>query len=414
MINKLKRKFTVLATVSTVILITVLLAIMNILNFCSLANESDTVLKTLSKINNSALNDLPPPERPADIPGGLIPRGMSPEVPYESRYFTVTVTADGEIKDSDMSKIVSVDEKSVTEYIEKAIGRKINSGFINQFRYLKTAENQMTKILFLDCGRKLDSFYTFLWTSFIVGIFGCVAVFAAFLFASGKIVKPIAESYNKQRLFISDAGHEIKTPLTVINANIDLLECDIKREELNEIKNQTKRLTELTENLIYLSKTEEMHNKLPKIEIPLSDIVCETSESFKALTDAKNIAFTVKSEPQITICGSPDMIRQLVSVLLQNAVKYAPNGGIITLNLKKHKKQAILSVFNTTETEISPADLPYVFDRFYRSDASRNSETGGHGIGLSIAKAITDEHSGSIKATTENGFDFCITVTLPL
>lgn len=414
MISKLKRKFTILATVSIFLLMTVLVLIMNIVNYSSVVNESDTVLDVLSQPNAPFLNDMTPPKKPDNHIENYIPHGMSPEVPYESRYFTVIATADGEIKKSNLSNIVSVDNDSVKEYIDKAINSKSDRGFIGQFRFIKTTDEQITRILFLDCGRRLDAFYSFFWTSLGVGFLGCVIVFVAFLFVSGRIIKPIAESYEKQKRFISDAGHEIKTPLTIINANVDLLECDGEKEELSEIRGQTERLTELTNSLMYLSKIEESEHKLPKIELPLSDIVGETAETFQALAVSNNISFNVQIQPQITVRGAPDAIRQLVSILLQNATKYAPHGGVITLNLSMTKKAAVLSVFNTTKDEILQAELPYVFDRFYRTDTSRNSSTGGHGIGLSIAKAITEEHGGSISANTQSGFDFCVTVTLPM
>ena len=166
------------------------------------------------------------------------------------------VSNDGEVLQSDLSRIVSVGDDSAKEYIAKALGSGAQRGFIGNFRYSKTTDESGTRILFLDCGRKLDSFKSFLWISVIVGLAGCVAVFLAFVFTAGRIVSPIAESYEKQKRFISDAGHEIKTPLTIINANVDLLESDGEKEELTDIRFRTKRLTELTDDLILLSKAD--------------------------------------------------------------------------------------------------------------------------------------------------------------
>ena len=227
-------------------------------------------------------------------------------------------------------------------------------------------------------------------------------------------MKPIAESYEKQKRFVSDAGHEMKTPLTIINANLDLLDGEIDEEELDDIRTQTKRMTELTNNLVYLSKMEESEHETAMVEMPLSDIVGETVNSFHTLAASKNIEMSADIAGGITAKGSPDAIRRLASILLENAVKYSPDGGKITVTLSQSKKNATLSVYNTTETEIDKATLPYVFDRFYRTDASRNSETGGHGIGLSIAKAIVTVHGGGISASTESGMDFRITAVIPL
>ena len=415
MIKKLKRRFTVLATVSMILLMAVLVTIMNIVNYQSVVNESDTVLDVLSQPDLPSLDK----KEPEDEPHGrnmddFVPVGMSPEVPYESRYFTVTVSENGELLTTDLSRIISVDDDSVRNYITRAYDSGDTKGFVDEFRYSIYRENGGTKFIFLDCGRKLDAYRRFFWISIIVGFFGCVIGFAGFLLVSGKITAPISEAYEKQKRFISDAGHEIKTPLTIINANVDLLECEGEKEEFGEIRAQTQRLTDLTNNLVMLSKMEETAQQIQKIEMPLSDIVTESAGSFQAPAISKNIDYTVNAESGITVTASPDALRRLVSILLENAVKYTPEGGKIELELTKSKKNAYIRVTNTTETKIEEASLGHVFDRFYRTDNSRNSSTGGHGIGLSIAKAIVDGHGGNIYASTETGFDFRITVTLPI
>lgn len=412
MIRKLKRRFTVLATASIFLLMAVLVLIMNIVNYSSVVSEIDSTMDVLAPPGGFFSPDRSPFDDPGRI-ADFIPRGMSPEVPYEARFFTVMVTADGEVINPDFSRIISVDSDSSEEYVRRAVESRRDRGFIGQFRFSRTSDDRMTRILFLDCGRKLDAFRLFLWTSVGVGLFGCLLVFVAFLFVSGRIVKPIAESYEKQKRFISDAGHEIKTPLTIINANLDLLESDGDQEELGEIRQQTVRLTELTNNLVYLSKMEEGGSSVRKVEMPLSDIVGETAASFRAPALSARVALSTGIEPGITLTGSPDAIRQLVSILLENAVKYSPEGGTVSLTLARDRKAAVLSVFNTTAERVDERDLPFVFDRFYRTDSSRNSTTGGHGIGLSIAKAIAEAHGGGITADTGDGSGFRVTVSLP-
>ncbi len=413
MINKLKRKILVIGTVFMFILMTALVLIMNIVNFHEVASDADSVLNVLSQPDLPFLDERQSVDKPEKMID-FVPSGMSLEVPYESRFFIVRISADGEILQSDLSRIVSVDDEAAKEYISKALAANKTRGFIGSFRYAKTTDENGTRILFLDCGRKLDSFMSFLWISVIVGLGGCVVVFLAFIFTAGKIVAPIAESYEKQKRFISDAGHEIKTPLTIINANVDLLETDGVSEELSDIRQQTKRLTELTNDLIFLSKMEEAEHTLQKVDFPLSDLVSETAGTFRALALSHNIDFNVSVTPDIAANGSPDAIRQLLSVLLENAMKYSPEGGAISLTLTTHKRSVILTVSNTTKEKISESDLSNIFDRFYRSDVSRNSETGGHGIGLSIAKAIVEAHGGTIEASTKTGSDFCVNAILPI
>jgi len=413
MINKLKRKFLIIGTVSMFFLMAVLVLIMNIVNYREVISDADSVLDVLSQPNLPFLSERDFPDKPEEI-SGFIPPGMSIEVPYESRFFAVRISDDGKIMQSDLSRIVSVDSESAKEYIKTALESSQKRGFICSFRYSKTVDQDGTRIIFLDCGRKLDSFISFLWTTFIVGLAGCFVVFIVFIFAAGKIVSPIAESYEKQKRFISDAGHEIKTPLTIINANIDLLESDGEKEELTDIRMQTKRLTELTNNLVMLSKMEESDHTFQKIEFPLSDLVSETVGSFRAPATSRGLDFNVNITPGLTMNGSPETIRQLISVLLDNAVKYSPDGGKMTVDLSAHRKTVSLSVENTSTEKINEGDLNRIFDRFYRTDRSRNSETGGYGIGLSMAKAITEAHGGSISAATKTGYDFCVTVNLPI
>lgn len=415
MIKKLKKKFIVLATVSTVILMTLLVGIMNIINYSSVVSEADTVLSMLSQPNAPFGNNEEMPDKPPHDMRDFIPRGMSPEVPYESRYFTAMVSKNGTIKETDFSRIISVNNESVTDYIQKAVSNKNDRDFIEQFRYSKQSDNKVTRIIFLDCGRKLDSFRTFMWTSISVGLFGCLIVFVVFLLASGRIVRPIAESYEKQKRFITDAGHEIKTPLTIIGANLDLLESDFgENESISDIRSQINRLADLTGNLVYLSKMEESESTIKKIEFPVSDLIAEAAQQFNVLAQAQNKEYHVQIEPNVTMYGAPDAIRQLINILLDNAMKYSPDGGIVALDVVARKKDLIISVVNTTTVPVSSENLSHLFDRFYRTDASRNSETGGHGIGLSIAQAIVSAHQGKIAAQTVNGSDFRITVTMPL
>ena len=411
MINKLKRKFLILGTVFMFILMSVLVLIMNLVNYREVVSETDAVIRMLSQPNmpffiGQTLYD--------DDVNSFVPPGMSPEVPYESRFFIVSASSDGDLINSDLSRIICVDEESVMEYISAALKSSSDQGFIGNFRFSKSADDNGLRIIFLDCGRKLDQFRSFLRISVIVGLCGCLVVFLAFVFTAGIIVAPIAESYEKQKRFISDAGHEIKTPLTIINANVDLLELDGEKEELTEIREQTVRLTGLTNDLIMLSKMEEAEHTIQKIDFPLSDLVSETAASFRAPAASRGLNFNADIAQGVSMNGAPDAIRRLISVLLENAVKYAPENGSVKLCMISQKKQSIISVENDTAERISENDLAHIFDRFYRADASRNSSTGGHGIGLSIAKAIVEAHGGSISASSKTGNDFCVTAVLPL
>ena len=299
------------------------------------------------------------------------------------------------------------------EYAQSVFAAGDPRGFVEDYRYVMYPSGEEAHIIFLDYGREMNSFRTFLFTSAGVELIGLAAVLLLLIVLSGRIVKPFAENYEKQKQFITDAGHELKTPLTIIDAYAEVLEMDIGENEwLQDIQHQTKRLAQLTNGLILLSRMEEQP-QVEKIEFPLSDMVQETLETFQALAKTQNKTLSGQIEPMLSMTGDEKAIQQLLGILLDNAVKYSDEGGRIELSLKKQKNAVQLSVFNTVEA-ISKEDLSHLFDRFYRADKSRNSGTGGYGLGLSIAASIVSSHKGKITASSPDGKSLRIAATFPL
>ncbi len=407
MIKKLKVRFITLSMSSLFVLLTVIVAGMNVINYRSVVDESDEILSVLSQ-NQGIFPEF------STRPGNKFFHKFSPETPYESRYFSVTFNSSGDIIGIDTNKIASVDENAAIEYSFKAIKKEKIHGFIGNYRYVINGEFNTVRITFLDSGRKLDSFKSFLSASVWMSLIGFSIVFIVIFVLSGKIIKPIVESHEKQKRFITDAGHEIKTPLTIINANVDLLEMDLGEDNecLHDIHEQTDRLKNLTEDLVMLSRMEEAEKSIPKIDFPISEIVEEASKPFSNLALSQNKEFVCNITPMLSFCGNEKAISQLIYILLDNALKYSSDEGTITLSLSKKGRNIILSVANSIDMQITNEQLKHIFDRFYRTDSSRNSETGGHGIGLSVAKAIVSAHGGEISASgVENQFQ--ITASLP-
>ena len=406
MIKQLKIKFILLTMVTLLLLLAFMITGMNILNYNSIVQDADAVL-TLLNANKGAF-----PEFPFSPPGKM-PEHMTPETPYESRYFSVVLNTNTNLIQVNTSKIAAIDGETAISYAQKALSGKSNCGFIGNYRYHIDAEFTTLRITFLDCSTKISAFRHFLYASVMMALCGYIVVFFAIFFFSGRIIRPIAESYEKQKRFITDAGHEIKTPLTIINADADVLEMDLGESEwLDDIRLQTKRLTALTNELVYLSRMEESNAPLPLAPIAFSEIVDEMSHSFQSLAQTQEKTFRCNIQPLLSIIGDEKSIRQLVSILLDNALKYSPAGGLVTLDVCQRGRTVQMEVFNTTTDPVEKDKLHLIFDRFYRLDSSRSTQTGGYGIGLSLAKAIVNAHNGKISVTTMDGHSLQILVQL--
>jgi len=414
MIRTLRIRLILASMASLLLVLTVILGSAGILNYKKILTDADRILDILAENDGRFPADIPP--KNDFFSTDRKPRNdrlNSPELPYESRYFSVFLTQGGGTAAVNTGKIAAVDTQAAIEYAQMVLNRGDSRGFIEAYRYILYPSDDEIHIVFLDCGREIGSFQRFLLTSAGVGILGLLAVLLLLIILSRRIVKPFSENYEKQKQFITDAGHELKTPLTIIDADAEVLEMDVGENEwLSDIKNQTKRLAQLTNNLILLSRMEEQP-QAEKIEFPVSDLAEETLEAFQALAKTHNKTISGQIEPMLSMVGDENAIRQLIVILLDNAVKYSDDGGKIELSLKKKKHTLQLGVFNTAES-ISREDLTHLFDRFYRADKSRNSKTGGYGLGLSIAAAIVSAHKGKIMANTQDEESLLITVIFPL
>ena len=408
MIRKLRAKLIIASLLSLLLVLSVIIGVAGVLNYTSLVSDADSVLAILRE--NDGIFPL------GDPPGGKDRfregRRFSPELPYESRYFTVFLSESESVISVNTGKIAAVDTSTAIDYAVEAVASGAARGFADDYRFTVYASGEETHVVFLDCGRELGSFRSFLATSAAVSAAGLLAVTLLLIFFSGRIVKPFSENYEKQRRFITDAGHELKTPLTIIDADAEVLEMDLGENEwLGDIRTQTKRLAELTNSLILLSRMEEQP-RMEKIEFPLSDVVEETVETFQALARTRGKTLSSRVQPMLSMNGDEKAIRQLLTILLDNAVKYADEGGRIEAVLEKQKNTLRLSVFNTAES-VSRESLAHLFDRFYRADASRNSGTGGYGLGLSIDSAVVAAHRGKISASSPDGKSLRITAVFP-
>lgn len=341
--------------------------------------------------------------------------------PFETRYFSVLTNSAGTIREVDSSQLLAVNEDAL-ESIQKKAERKLSKdgkcAFIEDFRCTRVTEKSGTRYIYLDCSRSLDNFRAFRNVSILVCLIGVTIISALIIFFSGKILRPVAESYEKQQRFITDAGHEIRTPLTIINADISVLEMEQEGNEPNEwledIRQQTRRLSNLTEELVYLTRMEEVQKTSVNMKrLNFSKIVGDVAHSFESRALVSEKKYDCDVAEDLFLRGDESALRKLVSILLDNAFKYSSDSGDIRLRFYRQGKNIFLTVSNSVD-EIQKESIPHLFDRFYRADSSRNSETGGHGIGLSIAQAVVRAHGGKIAAYTPDRKSLRITATFPV
>lgn len=412
MIKQLRQKFIAVAMLSMFLVLTVIMGAINIINYQNILKDADNILTVLSDNGGYFPREKHPADRP-DMGKPLDIKNMSPETPYETRYFTVTFNAEGTAVSVNTGNIAAIKTSDAITLGTDIYASGHNSGTTSDYRYRRLAsEDGQTMIIFLDCHKSLTNFRTFLWSSILVSVLGLVSVFILVIIFSKMVFKPVAESDRKQKQFITDAGHEIKTPLTIIDANTEVLEMTGGENEwTRSIRNQVRRLTELTTGLIALARLDEGANRLQKMDFSLSDAVAETAQEFQALALTQDKAFTINVPQGLTYCGHEPSIRQLTAILLDNALKYSPAGGAIRLDLARLGRGFKLTVYNTAPS-VDTDGLDQLFERFYRADSSRNSQRGGYGIGLSIARAIVIAHKGKITASSGDGQSLTFTVIL--
>ena len=440
MIAKFRRRFILLAMATQLLLLAAILVAMNLLNYQAILSEADTLLATLAQnqgtfpelADSGPMQDFTPAEKGPRQPP------YSPELPYESRYFSVFYNDAGQAVAADVSHIASVDKAGAIALADQVIAQAAEKpqlpekgaskgtlapqelgtyGFSGSYRYLFSADPKGERVTFLDCRRQLDQFWRSVGTSAAMAAVGYGAASLIIVMASKQLVRPMAEAQQKQRRFITDASHELRTPLAIILANADLLalEGEGDAESIQDIKGQVRRLESLTDDLVALARLEEARSQESLAPVDLSSVVQEAAKPYEALAQQQAKELDLLVAPELWCKGDAQELESLVGILLDNAFKYSPGSSVVRVSLEaKERNQAQLQVSNATGEGMDASQLPALFDRFYRADESRASETGGYGIGLAMAQAIVEAHGGTICATSPEDSIFVITVALPL
>ena len=332
-----------------------------------------------------------------------IRQNMSPETPFETRYFTVKFDTGGTVLSVDTSRIAAVDEGRAEKYAKQMYLEDNDSGYLESYKYLRgISEDGSIIYVFLDATRELESMRSFLLSSLVISGLGIILIFFLVVFLSDFALKPVIESYEKQKRFITDAGHEMKTPLTVISANAEIIEMESGESQWIEgIKSQVSKLASLTEKLVVLSKMEE-GIKLEMSEFSVSEAFYDTCAQYKSIAMSKGVKFELVIPENVYMVGNEVELRRCITLLADNAFRYVNEGGDVLVKVQKLAGQVEMRFSNTTHG-VEKGSLDRWFDRFYRRDLSRNSDTGGSGIGLSVVQAIVHAHGGTVHAHSDDG-----------
>ncbi|WP_339787904.1 HAMP domain-containing sensor histidine kinase [Paenibacillus sp. FSL R7-0313] len=263
-------------------------------------------------------------------------------------------------------------------------------------------------IVFIDVTAQQGILTNLIYTFAVVGLIMLIVIYFLSRYFANRSIAPVREAFEKQKQFIGDASHELKTPLAIINTNADVLLANQEDTIANQakwlhyIKSETERMTGLTNDLLYLTQMDDSRSTMIHAKFNMSDAVESIILPMEAVIFEKNISLDYNIEPNLMVHGNSEQIKQVILILLDNAVKYSGPKGAVNVTLQKQNNDVMLAVSNTGEG-IAPEHLDRIFDRFYRTDSSRARKHGGHGLGLAIARSIVDQHKGEVYARSVVG-----------
>lgn len=425
----LQKRFTVTAMTAITVLILIIITCNITLNVFFTVRQTNSTLNMLSETqfgdreddtefgrppdDGSRHEDRKPPEDGRyrgiffTFGNNLIKRNR-----MTAMYITAVVGEDGSIREINTERS-TLSETEAAEVVLTVMSKQKDTGAFGAFRYKKLPmEDGATKCVCLDRAAHLMSILNAAVISFAAGIVGWWLMLLLVLALSKKAIRPIAENMKRQKQFVTDAGHEIKTPLAIILANTDAMELHNGENKWSRnIRDQVGRLTGLTQNLLTLAKMDEYSVQKSSESFSFSELITGTVEMFIESAALKGVTIRTEIDDDIMLKANIDLISRLVSVLLDNAVKYSSENSEIRLAASGGEKHVSLKIGNFCDA-LPDCESEKLFDRFYRADTSRRQSDGGYGIGLSAAKTITDLHKGSIHAEykPDNFIEFTVKI----
>lgn len=394
--KKLKNKMIVLVVISSVLVF--FLTILGVYSTLRLYYEqhADSITSIIA-VNNGVFPKYEDYEKfnPSDKKAIL---RLDDDSFYRTRYFVVYLNEDDGFGEVDTNHIAKIDNATALKMAYEAFELGETTGYVDNFRFRFSHNGSKDMLIFIDCTENTISIRVIvLIMSFISFVFSALITLLFAIF-SKRILRPFEENNRRQKQFITDASHELKTPLAIISANAEVLKYKYEENEWTEnITNQIQYMAKLINELLVLTRMEESGGEVAIEEVNFSELAKSTTAGFDEVFLSKNVTIEKNIAENVVHNANRGQIERLMSILTENASKYVTENGRVEITLESSHRYTTFSVFNTAEIE-KDFDTSRLFDRFYRPDNSRTSSTGGHGIGLSIAKKITSLHNGKINA----------------
>lgn len=421
MIKQLQRRFIKIAMLSFCVVVFLIVGLTNLMNYLRTRQEIEqnlsAVLENLDLIQQTEKNWKWNYGRKATDNYSIETEDADTKEDIDAilsgvRFFTVTLDAEGNVIRTNTRNTNTVDARRAAEIALSLYQQGKMDGVGTYSRYKAVSSGDDLIYVFVNCKRKLRECNHFFRTSMLSALIELILVFFPVYFFSRAVVRPVQESVDKQKAFITNAGHEIKTPLTIIDANTDVIELTSGETEWTKsIRNQVRRLTKLTEELVSLAKLQEIKELPNRQKVDVFAVLQECCDQFETVAQMHGKKLDRNLQEDVAVYGDEAMLERVFSILLDNAVKYADEQSVILVTLRRNGKYTVIEVKNSAAAMKKGRHMD-LFERFYRADSSHNSATGGHGIGLSSAQAITELHKGRITAYSPVDGEICFTVRL--
>lgn len=414
MIKKLRWKFIAVAMISIIVVLMAIIGTITLINYNKTVDNIDKVLTVLvdngGKFNNLDFGD----DNLKNTDGNNNKDNLNhqkdhgeftKETPYWTRFFSVKFTNSNPDPAVDTSMIASVSKEEAIDMAKKTIDSNSMIGFYGAYRYKVKITDDFKLVVFVDCTKEMRSIRYFVFTGTWISLVGIIAVFIIVFIFSKIVFNPVKRTYDKQKRFVTNAAHELKTPLTIISANNELIDAQYNSlDETQAIDKQVKKLTIMINNLTLLSKLDEEDKNVDlKEKVDLTKLSNDLIGSFKVIFESRNIKFNFFVDDNCYIKGNTNLISQLLSLLIDNANKYALT--YIDFEVRIVGKYVELKTSNDADIDEKNPNL--LLERFYRNDKARG-KIEGSGIGLSVVNEIVKLHKGTIKLNASNNVYSCV------